>query len=113
MFDNNVDDVIDSLISPLPNTLLTPLHPNISIHILYTLLRTFSEVLTRRICFQYQSKTSFKLEIISFFLVTLMIDSWVIFFGEIWCKFLSRVKGLNSCPNKPILLLGCVPVNFH
>ena len=42
-----------------------------------------------------------------------MIDSWVIFFGEIWCKFLSRVKGLNSCPNKPILLLGCVPVNFH
>ena len=27
-----------------------PLHPNISIHILYTLLYTFPLVLTRRIC---------------------------------------------------------------
>ena len=29
---------------------VNPLHPNISIHILYTLLYTFPLVLTRRIC---------------------------------------------------------------
>ena len=29
---------------------VNPLHPNISIHILYTLLYTFLLVLTRRIC---------------------------------------------------------------
>ena len=29
---------------------LTPLHPNISIHILHTVLYTLPKVLTRRIC---------------------------------------------------------------
>ena len=30
--------------------LVNPLHPNISLHILYTVLYTFPKVLTRRIC---------------------------------------------------------------
>ena len=31
--------------------LINPLHPKISMHILYTALYTFSKVLTKRICF--------------------------------------------------------------
>ena len=35
--------------------LFNPLHPNISIHILHTVLYTFNKVLTRRICLTIKS----------------------------------------------------------
>ena len=46
---------------------ISPLHPNISMHILHTVLHTFTEVLTRRICltiknfFSWGSFSSFSL----------------------------------------------------
>ena len=34
---------------------LNPLHPNINMHILYTVLQTFPKVLTKKICLTIQS----------------------------------------------------------
>ena len=49
--------------------LFNPLHPNISMYILHTVLYTFPKVLTRRIYLTIKSSM-----IISFILVTLMFD---------------------------------------
>ena len=54
---------------------VNPLHPNISMHILHTVLYTSPKVLTRRICLRIKS---FFLVIIPFILITLMCDSGVI-----------------------------------
>ena len=35
--------------------LLNPLHPNINMHILHTIIHTFLIILTRRICFKIKS----------------------------------------------------------
>ena len=50
-------------------------------HIIHTVLYTFPEVLSERIC--YKVKSFIKLVIISSILATLMFDSGVIFLGEI------------------------------
>ena len=62
---------------------VNPLHPNISMQILHTVLYTFPEVLTRRNVFKNQEL--YKLVIISLILVTLMFDSGVILLREIRC----------------------------
>ena len=62
---------------------INPLHPNISMQILHTVLYTFPEVLTRGTVFKNQEL--YKLVIISLILVTLMFDSGVILLGEIRC----------------------------
>ena len=62
---------------------INPLHPNISMHILHTVLYTFPEVLKRGKVFKNQEL--YKLVIISLILVTLMFDSGVILLGEIRC----------------------------
>ena len=56
--------------------LFNPLHPNISMHILHTVLYTFPKVLTRRICLTV--KSFFYLVIISLILMTFMLDPGVI-----------------------------------
>ena len=56
--------------------LINSLHPNISTHILHTVLDTYFKVLTRRICLPNQKLLS--LVIISYILMTLMSDSEVI-----------------------------------
>ena len=56
--------------------LFNPLHPNISMHILLTVLYTFPRVLTRRICLTVDS--FFYLVIISLILMTFMLDPGVI-----------------------------------
>ena len=71
----------DDCPSEIPHLLLCPtvfnsLHPNISIHILHTVLCTFTKVLTRRICLTI--KHFFYLRIISFILMTSICDSIVI-----------------------------------
>ena len=38
--------------SPLKQTIMNPLHPNISMHILHTVLYTFLNILPRRILWQ-------------------------------------------------------------
>ena len=61
---------------------ISPLHPNISMQILHTVLHTFTKVLTRRICLTIKSVFSwwsFSL----FWLMTLICDSGVILWGEI------------------------------
>ena len=55
---------------------LTPLHPNISMHILHTVLYMFLKVLTRRICLT--TKSLFYLVIILLILMTFMFDSGLI-----------------------------------
>ena len=55
--------------------LINPLHPNISLHILYTVLYTFPKVLTRRICFD--NYEILYLMIICFIPVTLVCESQV------------------------------------
>ena len=55
---------------------LTPSHPNISMHILHTVLHTFLKVLTRRICLTV--KSLFYLVIILLILMTFMFDSGLI-----------------------------------
>ena len=55
---------------------LTPLHPNISMHILHTVLYMFLKVLTRRICLTI--KSLFYLVIILLILMTFMFDSGLI-----------------------------------
>ena len=54
---------------------LNPFHPNISMHILHTVLCTFPKVLTRRICLTIDSL--FQLVIISVILMTFMCVSGV------------------------------------
>ena len=68
-------------------------HPSISIHILHTVLNTFSRVLTRRTCFT--PRVFFQLVIISFILVTSMCDSGIVN-GEIRCTSLLGVKGWSQ-----------------
>ena len=60
---------------------VNPLHPNISMHILHTVLYTFPEVLTRGNVFKNQEL--YKLLIIFLILETLVFDSGVILLGEI------------------------------
>ena len=55
-------------------TSVNPLHPNISICILPTVLQTFAQVLRRRICLKI--KILFSLMIISFILMTLYMILW-------------------------------------
>ena len=62
---------------------VNPLHPNISMHNLHTVLYTFPEVLRRRNVFKNQEL--YKLVIIFLIIVTLMFDSGVILLGEIRC----------------------------
>ena len=56
-----------------------PLHPKISLYILYTVLHTFPKMLSRRIC--RTIKEFLLLMIISFILATLIFDS-----GFIYCQ---------------------------
>ena len=58
------------------DNLFNPLHPNISMHILHTVLYTFPRVLTWRICLTV--KSFFYLVIISLILMTFMLDPGVI-----------------------------------
>ena len=44
----------------MQNTTFSPLHPNISLHILHTVLYTFPKVLTRRICLTIKSFFSWR-----------------------------------------------------
>ena len=55
-----------------------PLHPDISIHFVPTVLYTFPKVLTRRIELKIQS-VNLNIVIISFILMTPMFDLGVIF----------------------------------
>ena len=59
------------------------LHPNISMHILHTVLYTFSKVLDKENLFNNQELL--QLVIISFILSILSCDSVVISYGEIRC----------------------------
>ena len=60
---------------------VNPLHPNISMQVLHTVLYTFPEVLTRGNVFKNQEL--YKLLIIFLILETLEFDSGVILLGEI------------------------------
>ena len=60
---------------------VNPLHPNISMQVLHTVLYTFPEVLTRGNVFKNQEL--YKLLIIFLILETLVFDSGVILLGEI------------------------------
>ena len=62
--------------------IINPLHPNISMHTLLTILDTFPNMLVRRICLTIKF---LQLIIISFILMTLMFDSGVILKGESRC----------------------------
>ena len=78
-----------------PKQALNSLHPNISMHILHTGLFTlFSKCACKENLFSNQEVL--QLIIISFILMTLMFDSWVILKGEIRCWSLSRIKGLTK-----------------
>ena len=66
--------------------------PNISMHILHTVLNKFPDVLVRRILFNNQEVL--QLIIISFILVTLMLNLGMILKGEIRCWSLSGMKVL-------------------
>ena len=69
-----------------------PLHPNISIHILHTLLCTIPLVLTGRICLTIKSFV--RLATISVILMILMNDSAALLWGEITCWSLTEIKRL-------------------
>ena len=56
-----------------------PLHPNISLHILHTVLYTFPEALAKRICFKVESFLKF---VISIF-IRLVTNLYVWFWGDI------------------------------
>ena len=73
------------------------MHPNITMHILHTVLNTFPKVLTRRICLTIISFYHWWL--FPFFLVTFMCDLGVILKGEIRCSSFLGVKWLTvaSC----------------
>ena len=60
-------------------------------HILHTVPYTFPEVLTRRICLNIKLELILKLVIVSFILMTLIIDSAVMLLGEIRCELLLGV----------------------
>ena len=49
-----INIIVTSSDSWFKQWLFTPLHPNISIHILHTVLYTFPKMLTRRICLTNQ-----------------------------------------------------------
>ena len=66
-----------------PSKGFNPLHPNISMHTLHSVLCTFPKVLTRRICLTINR--ILQLIIISFILITLMFYSGMILKGEIRC----------------------------
>ena len=66
----------------LLHDVFNPLHPNISENILHTVLFTFPTMLARRICLTVKV---LQLIIISFILMTLMLDSGMIFKREIRC----------------------------
>ena len=68
---------------------INPLQPNISIHILHTVLYTFPNVPARRIFLNNQEVL--QLMIISFILMTLLFVPWVILKGEIRCWSLSGI----------------------
>ena len=74
--------------------LFNPLHPNISMHILHTVLHTFPKRLTRRICVAIKSCVSDHLYSHNF-----MFDSGVILREEIRCLSLLGAKGfgITSC----------------
>ena len=71
----------------IKNSTTNALHPNINIHILYTLLNTFPLVLTKRIC------STIRMEIIFFILIILVNYSAVLLLGEFRCWSLWGVKG--------------------
>ena len=72
---------------------VNPLHSNISMHILLTVLSTFPKVLTGRIC---NNQELLYLLIISFIPMTLLCDSGMMLWGEITCRCYSiLVQGLR------------------
>ena len=71
---------------------LNPSHPNISMHILFTVLYTFPVILMRRI--SQTVKTFFEWVVNSNILITLMFDSAVMKYREIRHWSLLVVKGL-------------------
>ena len=85
---------------------LNPLHPNISIYILHTVLHTFPKELTRRI---YSTINNFfLLVIISFILVTLMCYSGGILSRETRYYSLLGVKGLSVTVGKRKHSRNCI-----
>ena len=85
---------------------VNPFHPNISMHILHTVLYTFpckSTVTYRENLFNNQKV--FELVIISFFLMTVTHDSGVILYVEIRCWTLLTLNSQDLIVNSPILLL--------
>ena len=81
------------LLSSKITIILKPLHLNIVIHILHTLLYTFPLVLTRRICLTIKRNPP-RLVIISFSLVILMNNLAALPKGELRCRSLSGLKAL-------------------
>ena len=63
-------------------------------HVLHTVLYTFPNVLAKENLFNNQEVL--QLIIISFILMTLMLDSWMILKGEIKCQSLLGIKGLKG-----------------
>ena len=72
---------------------INPLHPNISMHILHTVLYTSSCAGRENL---FDNQEVLQLITISFILITLMFDLGVILKGEIRCKLLSGIKGLKK-----------------
>ena len=72
---------------------INPLHPNISMHILHTVLYTSSCAGRKNL---FDNQEVLQLITISFILITLMFDLGVILKGEIRCKLLSGIKGLKK-----------------
>ena len=71
---------------------INPLHPNISIYILHTVLYTFPKVDKENL---FKNQEPYELLIISLILVTLMFDSGVILYGETKSWSLSRFNELK------------------
>ena len=70
---------------------INPLHPDVNMRILHTVLYTFPEMLTGRFCFTDQKLLL--LVIISFILMTLMCDSGVILWEKLDACHSQGLKG--------------------
>ena len=75
---------------PLFKVSLNPLHPNISLHILHTILYVFRSIERENL---FNNQELLWMVIAFFILVTLRCDSGMILWGEIRCESLLGVKG--------------------
>ena len=99
----------------LPLYVINPLQPNISMHILHTVLYTFPKVLDKENLSNKQELL--QLVIISFILMTFMCDLGVKLQGEIRCELFLGVKGLIvltlQLPDQICNSPYCHPYNSH